>query len=287
MAIMKQLIIAFLLILGLCPVALTQESFKITGRLGGSLGGNLVLVGSSSEGAVKLDETTMIDGNFEFTRSVTGIIPAYILTEEQQPIATVMLENLEYTLVAGKSGIEASGGGESQKIWNEFEAINRYVLKEKMKMEQEERAAYAQQNQMKLQALQQQFAKIAADAEAKQSSLFKKYKDSFVSAFMIASGMRQMNYVSLQALYDMLGEPARTSFYGQVVARQLQAFKQVEPGIVAPDFKGETLDGESFSLHGIKAKVKLVDFWVSWCGPCRQEMANVSKIYKKYQELGL
>lgn len=287
MAIMKQVVIAFLMIFGLCPVVLAQESFKITGRLGGSLGGNLVLVGSSSEGAVKLGETTMIDGNFEFTGSVTGVMPAYILTEEQQPIATVMLENLEYTLVAGESGIEVSGGGESQEIWNEFEVINRYVLKEKMKMEQEGRAAYAQQNQMKLQALQQQFAKIAADAEVKQINLFKKYKDSFVSAFMIASGMQQMNYISLKALYDMLGENIQKTLYGQLIARQLMALKQVEPGSVVPDFKGETPDGESFSLHGIKAKVKLVDFGASWCGPCRQEMPNVSKIYKKYHELGL
>ena len=42
--------------------------------------------GSSSEGAVKLGETTMIDGNFEFSGSVEGVMPAYILTEEQQPI---------------------------------------------------------------------------------------------------------------------------------------------------------------------------------------------------------
>ena len=57
---MKQIVIAFLIILGLSPAILAQEGFKITGRLGGSLGGNLVLVGSSSEGAVKLGETTMI-----------------------------------------------------------------------------------------------------------------------------------------------------------------------------------------------------------------------------------
>ena len=154
-------------------------------------------------------------------------------------------------------------------------------------MEQEGRAAYAQQNQMKLQALQQQFAKIATDAEAKQLDLFKKYKDSFVSAFMIASGMQQMDYVSLKTLYDMLGGNVQANFYGQLIARQLMALKQIEPGSVGPDFQGVTAAGETITLHGVKAKVKLVDFWASWCGPCRQEMPNVSKIYKKYHELGL
>ena len=61
----------------------------------------------------------------------------------------------------------------------------------------------------------------------------------------------------------------------------------MEPGSVAPDFQGTTLEGTTVSLHGIKAKLKLIDFWASWCGPCRQEMPNVSKIYKKYHEAGL
>ena len=49
------------------------------------------------------------------------------------------------------------GGGDSQKVLNEFEAVNRRITREKMLVEQQMKAAYAQQNQMQLQALQQQF----------------------------------------------------------------------------------------------------------------------------------
>ena len=47
--------------------AYAQDGFKITGKLGGNLGGKLVLVGNGAEGAVSLGETVMIDGDFEFT----------------------------------------------------------------------------------------------------------------------------------------------------------------------------------------------------------------------------
>ncbi len=278
----------FIIMLSLLGNIRAQESFKITGHLGGTLGGNLVLAASGPGGLVKLGEAVMVNGEFEFAGTVEGIIPAYILAgEQQQPIATLMLENTGYTLVAGEAGIEVQGGGESQQIWGKFDAINQRILREKMKMEQEARAAYAQQNQMKLQALQQQFEKVAAEAEAQQLELFKTYKDSFVSAYVIAAGMGQMNYTSLKALHDMLGEPAQNSPYGQMIVRQLDVFKQVEPGSIAPDFSGTTAEGQAVSLHGIKAKVKLVDFWASWCAPCRQEMSNVCKIYKKYRDAGL
>lgn len=97
-------------------VSLAQQGFKITGELGGTIGGDLVLVSASPGGAVKLDEALMVNGSFEFSGQVDSMILAYIMTAEQQPIATLMLENLEYTIVAGENGIEVRGGGESQKI---------------------------------------------------------------------------------------------------------------------------------------------------------------------------
>lgn len=78
-----------------------------------------MLEGNGAEGAVSLSETVMIDGDFEFTGKVDGMILAYILTEERQPVATLMLENLEYLLVAGENGYRGAGW------WRFAESIER------------------------------------------------------------------------------------------------------------------------------------------------------------------
>ena len=100
-------------LLGVVMMARAQDGFKITGQLGGTLGGELILVANSAQGPVQLGKTVMTNGSFVFTGRVDSLVAAYVMTDQQQPIATVMLENAEYVVEAGETGIEVHGGGEA------------------------------------------------------------------------------------------------------------------------------------------------------------------------------
>lgn len=65
--------------------------------------------------------------------------------------------------------------------------------------------------------------------------------------------------------------------------RQLTQF---EEGRVAPDFTQLTPEGEEMSLSDLRGKYVLIDFWASWCGPCRRENPNVVRMYKAYKDKG-
>ena len=66
----------------------------------------------------------------------------------------------------------------------------------------------------------------------------------------------------------------------------LQAGATIAPTAAAPDFALRTLAGPNLRLQEQRGKVVMINFWATWCGPCRQEMPHLSRLYDKYRAAG-
>lgn len=261
-----------------------QSGYKVTGTVEGMPDGKAIIATVNGSSLDTLAKADVKNGSFEFTGNVSEPTGAYIMVIGQRGAIPFMLENANITVNAGQAGLTVTGS-EGQKIYDQFMAINTTTQQEAMKLQQEYQAANG--DQAKMQAVQEAYAKLMTDAQAKETELIKANPDSYVSTFVIVSGMGQMEYEQLKERYNLLGEKAKASAQGKAIAAQIAKLESTAIGQIAPNFTITTPEGESISLYDIKGKVKLVDFWASWCGPCRGENPHVVEIYKEYHPKGL
>lgn len=95
-------------------------------------------------------------------------------------------------------------------------------------------------------------------------------------------------YDTFSNMYSSLSQPLKDSYKGKLLAQQLNNWKNSSVGSTAPDFTMEDINKEQVSLHSYRNKnYILIDFWASWCGPCRHDIPHLKELYHQYNEKGL
>ena len=112
-------------------------------------------------------------------------------------------------------------------------------------------------------------------------------KKGFIPYFMIAFGaLESPGYDLFKHAVACAKAADPMSKYTQDIEGKFVNEASLMIGGVAPDIKLNGPDGKPVSLSSLRGKVVLIDFWASWCGPCRRENPNVVKMYQKYKDQG-
>jgi thiol-disulfide isomerase/thioredoxin len=280
---MKHKFFSTLALLALSLGAHAQDSYQITGKTSGIEDGKVYLISCMSD---TLGVTDMKKGMFVFSGSVKTPNVAYIRTEKGAGVIPLMLENTNFQILAGPSGVKIVGGP-AQEAYEQYQALVDSTQRQQNKVQQELQAAYQEGNQMKMEGIKNQFAKYVEKARKQEEEEFGKLTHSFVGGYVLATHMMEMPAKMLRQRYDMLDAAVKETPNAKAVLKHLEAVERISEGRVAPDFSMLNNEGDTVTLSKVKGKVKLLDFWASWCGPCRKEMPNLVKLYKDYQTRGL
>ncbi len=114
---------------------------------------------------------------------------------------------------------------------------------------------------------------------------------ALVGALQTING--ETEYPRFKSIADQIIAALPNSTVAQSLEQNLEYYKQkaqaaqfLSPGSEVPNLIGQSPNGKEYKLSDLRGKVVLIDFWASWCGPCRQENPNVVAMYDKYNEKG-
>jgi len=149
----------------------------------------------------------------------------------------------------------------------------------------------ARKEQDNLLASQIQLENVAVENEqvAYQKKFAREHNNSIFSVMLISEMVNRKDLSPTEAskiLDDLSSDVAETQL-AKDLTKALNGLKKTEIGGTAPNFEAPTPDGSMLSLNETLGKYTIVDFWASWCMPCRRENPNVVRVYQKYHDKGL
>ena len=265
----------------------SEPAYKISGTIEGVADGEYVfLQEAKGRELIKLDSTVVANGAFEFNGRQDVAVNRYITynAEGKRKMADFFLENGNITIVLGEEN--SVSGTANNDIYQAYK-------KEAGALNKEMRALYQKSKEEGL--TEEQNAEIEKQYEEVSNKLealtFNTIDTNITNAVGIHLWPNNAYSMELSQLKELAAKVPAEFQSNERIANLLKRIEILEKTAVGQkftDFSMPDPDGKTIKLSDIisKNKYTLIDFWASWCGPCRREMPNVVAAYKEFNKKG-
>jgi thiol-disulfide isomerase/thioredoxin len=303
----------FVLQQAFAQTAIVSKPFTIKGTLTGAHADSVTLY-YEGDGGNYMNETKPVSNNqFTLTGNVTQPVSAGIIfkktgeviprNKQEERMREFYIEPAAITITGDPVDVKTLTITGS-KAETEYEDLNNKIapIREEMKPLSEaynkanEEYINAEKNK-KAESVLDSLKNIAADLHGKFDPYYDRIKkvtyqfflthpNSYVTLDQMPYFVSQVSLDSAKLVYNNLNDELKQSKQGKESAKEIQKIEAGSPGSIAANFSTIDISGNPLSLADFKGKYVMLDFWASWCVPCRKGNPHMIEVYNKYKSKG-
>ncbi len=283
---MKKILLSILFGIVILHLAIGQQA-QINGKIPEIDKGNMLLIVQKGSVIDTIACAPIIDNEFIIKPDIDNAIISNLIVEGYQGGTIMIVEpGANYELLMNSKYTSFNQAGRQQNELTRYQAIvidnNAKIADLRSKIDDAER-----ERRFKTKSdLTKDLNQLIESAQSELSEIIEQNRGTVLSTYLITNGLRMANIEELEYIYSKLNDKEKKNQAGGIYEAMIAGIKKIDVNSIAPDFILPDVDGNEHSLHSIQGKLKLIDFWASWCGPCRIENPNMVALYNDFKDRG-